>query len=355
MGQLDGYRFIVKLVKDTLEEYPPGGGKLLRLPDHPMVAKLIPRDVIPDIMAIDDPIKHDSIVRGTFEVLLGNWQSALSEREELFGNGDELLEVPDHDENGNNQEPVEDLPADIHNAACNGIVDPVLEWLGIDKIHQENPFHVVPPARINAKCSTFSGRTLLAEAAFSNAQGLIHILLQAGAYVDPVSDFGTTPLQQSCSKAGELEGVARILLQWGADTTRINEEGESLMDLARSTGSRKLAALLEAPLGGRRCEIVNLPKWNGRTVVATKYVPAPVDKYVVQVELTGEKFKARPEHLKRRDKTPKDPAGIFHVYQGIGSHGGNIFVSSPCAASESDREYFEQFQERQKQKQEEGS
>jgi hypothetical protein len=184
------------------------------------------------------------------------------------------------------------------------------------------------------------GRTLLAEAEFSNATGLVRLLLQLGAYVDPRSMFGSTPFSQACSKAKTLEEVARILLQWGADTTVTREAG-FLANMARNTGNPKLAALLETPLGGRRCELVGLASrtdLNGKTVIVTRYMPS-VERYVVEVELTDERVKVRPANLVRRDKTAKDMVGKIYGYHGKGSRGENLFEENLLLGSTEDEEF----------------
>ena len=174
------------------------------------------------------------------------------------------------------------------------------------------------------------------------------MLLQWGAKVDPRTDFGTTPLTQACINAHELGDVARILLQWGANTSERGPQGETLSQLASATGNSKLAKLLETPLGGRRCEVIGLKArsdLNGRTVVTTRYLPTK-DRYAVEVELTGETVLIRPENLKRRDRTPKDMAGKIYVYHGKNEQGGNMISYNRFLGTPDDEEFIRQYEEK---------
>lgn len=113
---------------------------------------------------------------------------------------------------------------------------------------------------------------MLHEAEFENEVGLMSVLLQLGANVDPRSSSGLTPFFQACMN--DLEDAARLLLLWGADK---DDDLEGLNgDLhAESVGNHKLARLLRTPLGGRRCEIIGLvgrPDLNGMTAVVYQCV-----------------------------------------------------------------------------------
>ena len=196
------------------------------------------------------------------------------------------------------------LPFEINRAAAENEVEKVMQWLG-------GPTGaVIPPRRLNAKCAEHFDRTLLHEAAYENSIGLMNLLLQDGARVDPVSSTGWTPLNQAC-RYPRCDDAVRLLLSWGADTT-IQSFGHNAEWIARNKGSDSIAKLLRSPLGGRRCEIVGLVKrteLNGLTCIATRYLPN-LDRYVVEFEWTNDVMKVKPENLKRRDRVRTD-SGIY--------------------------------------------
>jgi hypothetical protein len=214
-----------------------------------------------------------------------------------------------------------DLPMEIGKAAGANNVKVVLDWLG------PRP---VPVARINAKCRAFMNRTLLHEAEFQNNIGLMRLLLQLGAKVDPKSAFGMTPFQQACHNP-ELDEVARLLLTWGAATDKHDE-------YARDA---KLVDLLETPLGGRRCEIVGLQSradLNGKTCVATRYLPKQ-ERYEAHVEETDEQVQIRPANLQRRDRTQLDLGKIL-IYRGSEGSERQRFEEGLCFRSAEEADAF---------------
>ena len=81
--------------------------------------------------------------------------------------------------------------------------------------------------------------------------------------------------------------------------------------------NKKVANLIQSPLGGRRCELRGhsaSPKLKGLTCVALKYL-SDSKKYIVRVELTQETVKVKAENLKRRDR----------LIQYAGRHEGGAF------------------------------
>lgn len=240
----------------------------------------------------------------------------------------------------NEEEPCQVLPMKICFAAGKNDVPKVLEWLYGPSVSPD-PFSgatKVPPERLNAKNPDKMERTLLHEAEFEGHTGLMSILLQHGAKVDPKSCFGMTPLHQACCYKS-LDHAARLLLEWGADIS--NPE---LVKQAESSGNAKLARLLETPLGGRRCQISGLEKrtdLNGLTGIAEKYFPKS-DRYAVVVEQTEESFQIRTSNLKRRDRTPDD-VGQMIVFHERRKDGTNMFSRNLCISQkhgDNDTEWF---------------
>lgn len=187
-----------------------------------------------------------------------------------------------------------DLPIEIVVAAQNGDARTVFDWLGDPPIAKE---------RINATSPAKMMRTLPHEAEFANNVEMMSVLLQYGADVDPKSSGGTTPLQQACSLK-ECDDASRLLLAWGAKTEAPRGE-EHLVPRGKNP---KLARFLQTPLGGRRCEIVDLvdrADLNGMTKIAYQYLPTK-NRYAVVLERTNKHMTIKTENLKRRDQTPTD-------------------------------------------------
>ncbi|EJK68555.1 hypothetical protein THAOC_10253 [Thalassiosira oceanica] len=108
--------------------------------------------------------------------------------------------------------------------------------------------------------------------------------------------------------------MARLPLSWGASFFPGREcSREWCISTTRKRGKHELANLLESELGGRRCEIVNLParpELNGKTCVADEFLPAS-NQYKVTLETKSKEVVVlRPENLKRRDRTLED-CGYF--------------------------------------------
>lgn len=207
---------------------------------------------------------------------------------------------------------IEELPMDITQAAADNRAKIVLQWLGKPPI---------APERINAKNPNKFDRTLLAEAVYEGHTCLMSVLLQYGADVDPINAFGTTPFRQAVSLG--LDPSTRLLLEWGASKD-LGPDEPTPQQYAKMAKNKTLAALLESPLGGRRCEILGLngrKDLNGTTCVAMKYLKAE-DRYASKVEHTEEMISIKPSNLKRRDRTPID-CGTWTVFEGENRHGRN--------------------------------
>ena len=81
-------------------------------------------------------------------------------------------------------------------------------------------------------------------------------------------------------------------------------------------GNTKLAKLAKSEFGGRRCEIIDLPKHPdliGKTCVVEKYLPEK-GRYKVIFEVSKEVGLVGPQSLKRRDRTPND-CGYYIAYK----------------------------------------
>lgn len=151
-------------------------------------------EAIETLQSIEDPDKQQFFLRAAIQMRLGPLQESTAQLEQAVGNSEHLLEDTGDDEM--------DLPREISKAAGANNVEMVLDWLGPAP---------VPVARINAKCRDHMNRTLLHEAEFENNIGLMRLLLQLGAKVDPKSAFGMTPFQQACCYP-RLDDAARLLL-----------------------------------------------------------------------------------------------------------------------------------------------
>ena len=240
----------------------------------------------------------------------------IARMDELIGENPEILKEVN---------PVEELPNEIRRAAEKAHTDIVLEWLG------EEP---IPYERINATSPNKFYRTLLHEAEFIGNLPLMSILLQLGADVNVKSSSGQTPFRQACHEK-ELHDAARLLLEWGA------EIDNDCVDVALKYGrNKKLAKLIQSPLGGRRCELHGLtasPKLNGLTCIALKYL-SDSNKYIVRVELTQETVKVKAENLKRRDRTRGDPGRLIQ-YAGKHEDGACKYAIIPHCFGEEDGEW----------------
>ena len=74
---------------------------------------------------------------------------------------------------------------------------------------------------------------------------LMHILLKNGAYVDPKSNFGQTPLTQA-SHYKRLHNAALVLLEWGADKNVTNQSQKAVDAAEKYAGNKKLVNILRS-------------------------------------------------------------------------------------------------------------
>jgi hypothetical protein len=278
-----------------------------------------------------DLVRQQGMIRTYLTGRLEARQEFIAELEQIVGDAEVLLQDDDD---------VEDLPDEIGRAAERNDVETVLTWLGPPP---------VPAKRINAKWRQKMNRTLLHEAEFEGYVGLMTLLLQMGAKVDPKSAYGMTPFEQTCLNP-ELEEASRLLLAWGAVADKPGPLGKLPHENARTHArNKKLAVLLQTPLGGRRCEIVGLKNrldLNGKTGIAKRYIPKH-ERYVVELEHTDQCVNVRPANLQRRDRTPLD-CGVYMTYTGPRPNGEQTFSRGPVfdTREEADRHVLEMEQQK---------
>ena len=197
------------------------------------------------------------------------------------------------------------LPTDICKAASANDIQKILHWLGPLPVDKQ---------RINAKDQDGMDFTLVHFAVMHQNSDLLSILLQLGADVDAVCAVGGTPLG-ACYEP-ECYAQARLLLEWGAEISiDARKSKDEFIKLALGSRNSKLANLMESEFGGRRCEVINLPKHPnliGKTCVVEKYL-ASKGRYKVVFAASGEVGLVGPENLKRRDRTPND-CGYYISY-----------------------------------------
>ncbi|KAL9190423.1 hypothetical protein ACHAXT_007634, partial [Thalassiosira profunda] len=201
---------------------------------------------------------------------VGDWTDAIE-----YSGGEEYLELP----NPNNPNAYD--------------VQQILDWLGPPPVDKR---------RINATDPNFGNASLIVYS-MPNPE-FLSILLQFGADVNAVHcAAGATVFTMALRPL--FYPQARMLLEWGADTTPTTQ----MIEIAESRyGNMKLANLLSSELGGRRCELINFstrPNLNGKTCLVEKYLPER-DRYKITFEGSQEKALAPPDNLKRRDRTPTD-------------------------------------------------
>ena len=191
------------------------------------------------------------------------------------------------------------LPHEIFEAAFANDIQRILDWLGP---------HPVEKQRITARNPERMDVTMVHCALSQKHSYLLSILLQLGADVDAVTAHGWTPLALYGYKP-EFYAQTRLLLEWGADISNCPARPkDAFIEIEQKEGNSKLANLLESEFGGRRCEVINLPKHPdliGKTCVVEKYLPNK-GRYKVVFETSKEVGLVGPQSLKRRDRTPDD-------------------------------------------------
>jgi len=200
-----------------------------------------------------------------------------------------------------------ELPKYIYDAVMNNDLKSVVDWLGspVDK------------KRLNARDPENLNATLVHLAMATNSN-FLSILLQYGADVNALDAKGLNPFFVASCNHSSFE-QAKTLLEWGAeislprDVLRTDRDGalsnrEEFMHEMIKYEYIKLAKLISSEFGGRRCEVINLPKHpqlNGTTCVVEKYIMKK-DKYKIIFEGSGNAALVGPNNLKRRDRTPLD-------------------------------------------------
>ena len=221
-------------------------------------------------------------------------------------------EISDYDGNGEgllDYDTVQymELPKYIYDAIYDMKTKRVMKWLGspVDK------------KRLSARHLGHMNSTLAHLAVYTKNSGLLSILLQYGADVNALDCNGWNPFCVA-TKAGE--GLAKILLEWGAEISLPWDAVVSVRNKCDELSHRdalietikewniKFANLISSELGGRRCEVINLPNHphlNGKTCVVEKYITKK-EKYKIIFEGSGNAALVGPNNLKRRDRTPLD-------------------------------------------------
>jgi uncharacterized protein len=75
---------------------------------------------------------------------------------------------------------------------------------------------------------------------------IVRILLEAGAVVDSLDVFGNTPLWRSVFNSSPNFSLIRMLIKYGADPHRKNNQGVAPIDIVRKMGRNDLVAVLES-------------------------------------------------------------------------------------------------------------
>ncbi|EJK54900.1 hypothetical protein THAOC_25433 [Thalassiosira oceanica] len=208
------------------------------------------------------------------------------------------------------------MPDYIYNAALRGDIKSVLKWISANTEDRVNA--VTSDEMMNVPILFVASRNnhlmlILFLASKNNHLTLMTLLLQLGADADFRTSKGFTSIQILCSDAmferGDVSLSVRLLLSWGATSIQDGDEWKDRLSIAREWGYHELANLFESELGGRRCEIVNLPSQpeiNGKTCVADEYLPDS-NQYKVTLETKSKAVLVLgPDNLKRRDRTPQD-------------------------------------------------
>jgi len=214
-------------------------------------------------------------------------------------------EIGDYEGKGLDYDDCMELPMYIYEAMLNNNIKRVLKWLGspVDK----KKLRAKHPERNYA---------LVHLAVDTGNPDLLSILLQYGADVNAVDTIGFNPLMIAAKHFEQ----AKLLLEWGVEISlprnMHTQEENGLSDkdafirmaIEVFRGANKMTNLISSEFGGRRCEVINLPKHpqlNGKACVVEKYI-AKKDKYKIVFEGSGNAALVGPNNLKRRDRTPLD-------------------------------------------------
>ena len=217
------------------------------------------------------------------------------------------------------------LPNDICVAAGKNDIQKVLNWLGPPPVDKQ---------RVNATSPENLEMTLVHSAAAHDNSDFVSILLQLGAHVDPVTAEGATPLVGVGYWSPDYYAQAKLLLEWGAEISScpVYSSKDEFIGEILKRGNSKLANLVKSELGGRRCEVINMPNRPdlvGKTCVVEKYLTEK-SRYKVIFEKSKEVGLVGPQNLKRRDRTPDD-CGYYITFKN-GRFDRRDFASKECQA-----------------------
>ncbi|EJK72929.1 hypothetical protein THAOC_05487, partial [Thalassiosira oceanica] len=196
------------------------------------------------------------------------------------------------------------IPDYIFKAVRKGGIKTVLKWINANRAED----------RVNAVSSAETlSLPVLTVTTTCNQLAMMTQLLQLGANVDGRTSFGGTAIASIFVDDSIVMGYVcervRLLLSWGAITADNSGAENCISSLARMFGKHELAKLLESELGGRRCEIANLPsrpELNGKTCVVDEYLPGSNEYKVTLETKSKEVLVLGPDNLTRRDRTPQD-------------------------------------------------
>lgn len=140
-----------------------------------------------------------------------------------------------------------------HGAAIDGGGGRETPLIGAASQGAENLARVLIEAGAALERVSVFGARALHWAAWLGLRDTVGRLVERGAQIDPrCAAFGATPLfwaVHGCGPsgprhAGDRVGVARILIEAGADARTANKEGKTALELARSFGAAPLVELL---------------------------------------------------------------------------------------------------------------
>ncbi len=175
------------------------------------------------------------------------------------------------------------------------------------------------------------GQTPLTYAVEARRRDVVSVLLAAGANVNVRTDSNWTPLMYAVRDAESLE-LPIMLLNAGADPTVVNDEGQTVLDLAGMT-------VRASPLYRRIEELVTSPR---------PFDPDWPSAYQVPIE--GATLSSRASHLPNAPRAYRN--GIhegFDFYQGVVSvvitYGTPILAVADGRVIRADHGYLEMTQE----------